>query len=628
MGKLDLQEKYGLTPEEFARKYLDNYKTKRREIIVRECPFCHGGQHNDKDTFAISIDDGAYNCKRGKCQAEGSFCDLLKEFNEIDPEWKKDSGSKKRKSKPEKQKKNKSESEEVISVADQKEYKEPDGLDAIPVFESESSKAKEYLELRGFSQETIESWDIRINGDGNLVFPYYDENGTLTFIKYRKPMKDPGNPKMWREKGTEPIFWGMDKIDTDKPLKLVEGEFDAMSLTEAGIDNVTTMPSGSNDLSAFNTCWNWMKNFDEIIIWTDEDKAGKELQEELVTRLGKWCCSVVQSDYKDANVQLYKEGSDSLIKAVENAKEIGGESLLKLSEVESFDLTEQTRIKSSLDKINHNTAGYITGTVSVWTGYNESGKSTFLLQELANAVDQGFTSVFYSSELPHTLIQYWVELQMAGPNIVKEKYDDVQEDMVPYVPQKTREKLRKWYRDKFYLYDETQGMSLEKLLDAFKYAARRYGAKFFVIDNLMSAMTGVSGDNYYHKQSNFVGKIRQFARKFDVHVAIVAHPRKEEGKLTKNDIAGSGDITNRIDLAFAVKRVYDEDIENGNYMEDDDGAVKILKNRLLHKTDVGIKMQFDHDSKRFVEKHDDFDFELGWEDVEVEQTEEPDLAPF
>ena len=44
--------------------YLGQIKEKGQEIHALYCPFCHGGQHRDKYTFAINRTTGAYNCLR------------------------------------------------------------------------------------------------------------------------------------------------------------------------------------------------------------------------------------------------------------------------------------------------------------------------------------------------------------------------------------------------------------------------------------------------------------------------------------------------------------------------------------------------------------------------------------
>ena len=40
---------------EFARAYLGDFKLKGQEIVPRYCPYCRGGQHGDKETFALNI---------------------------------------------------------------------------------------------------------------------------------------------------------------------------------------------------------------------------------------------------------------------------------------------------------------------------------------------------------------------------------------------------------------------------------------------------------------------------------------------------------------------------------------------------------------------------------------------
>ena len=69
-----------MTIHELADTYLQPYITKGNEIIPRYCPICHGGEHKDRNTFALNIDNKTYNCKRGKCGARGHFTQLCKHF--------------------------------------------------------------------------------------------------------------------------------------------------------------------------------------------------------------------------------------------------------------------------------------------------------------------------------------------------------------------------------------------------------------------------------------------------------------------------------------------------------------------------------------------------------------------
>ena len=80
----------------------------------------------------------------------------------------------------------------------------------------------------------------------------------------------------------------------------------------------------------------------------------------------------------------------------------------------------------------------------------------------------------------------------------------------------------------------------------------------------MSARFGASNDgDFYRGQSNFVGRLVEFAKREEVHVHLVAHPRKNDGKamLDADEVGGSGDITNRAYNVFSLQRLTDQEAE-------------------------------------------------------------------
>ena len=71
-----------MTPTDFAEKHFREYRIKGNEIVPTYCPFCQGGNRQDKHTFAMNAETGTFNCKRGSCASSGTFNQLLKEFGE------------------------------------------------------------------------------------------------------------------------------------------------------------------------------------------------------------------------------------------------------------------------------------------------------------------------------------------------------------------------------------------------------------------------------------------------------------------------------------------------------------------------------------------------------------------
>lgn len=559
-----------LTPIEFADKYLHPYRISGDEIIPKYCPFCRGGDNRDTETFALNIEKRTYNCKRGKCQAVGTYRQLLRHFGEdVDTP--------------------RSPNREWTRPAP-KRYEPPKTRPTAP-----SQKVVEYLKSRGFRPET---WQKRGVGEheGNIAFPYY-ENGKLVLMKFRAPRKPkPGEPKAWREKGGKAVFWGMDLCDPRKPLVITEGEMDALALEEAGVPNAVSLPSGAEDLSCVENCWEWLEQFDTIFIWPDNDEAGIECCRKLVAKLGEWRCWVIHSNRKDANEVLLLDGPEAVREAVYNAKEVPKAGLIRLADVQVYDPESHPRVLSSVPAINDEIGGYVLGQLSVWTGTNGSGKSTFLGQELLYAVDQGFKVCAYSGELPGGLFRFWIDLQAAGPNYVVGRQDP----KTGYVYYKADPEvvpiIREWYRDDFFLYDhQNHGVTPDSLLDVFEYAARRYNCKVFLVDNLMMLASAEDDRTYYRRQSELVGRLIHFAQKHGVHVHLVAHPRKSEGRPTKNDIAGTMEISNRADNVFAITRVPDANKKEAGC----DMILDVLKNRITGKQNVDMGLNFAAACKRF-----------------------------
>lgn len=597
-----------LSPQEFADKHLGKYKLSNGNIITKYCPFCNGGQHNDKWTFGVSLDNGAYNCFRGKCGAKGSFYDLHKHFNEnYEFDDDKYNQSNYRHHKPKK-----------------KTYKKPK-VDTNEV----NDKIKKYLKKRCFSVETINKCDIK-EKDGNVVYEYY-KNKELVLVKYKTP---DDKKKIWCEKGGKPVLWMMDKCSYDKPLIITEGEYDAMAVVESGFDNVVSVPFGAKDYDWIDHCWSFLEKFKKIIIWSDNDEAGKEMKEEIIPRLGKWRCYTVKSKYKDANIHLYKDGKESVRKAVENADEVPIDRVINLADVKQLDLSKIEASKSFLGQLNKLLGGYMMGYISIWTGANASGKSTYLNLEMLESIQQGYGAGVYSGELREDLFQYWINLQAAGPEHFRSKMHSIKEEMVPYVKKDVRNKITNWYNKKLFYYDIQDTSKPEKILEAFENLYRRYGIKQFFIDNLMTIEYGGSKSEYYHRQSGFVTKCKNFASRLNVHVHIVAHPKKPKKgeRITKEDIAGLYEITNKADNVLVMHRIDDDNkkefpesiqvkLKEAKAKADDNkpvniNAIDILKSRIYGWQKVTIPLGFEPNTKRFYHfENEQKKFKsYGWED--------------
>jgi twinkle protein len=254
--------------------------------------------------------------------------------------------------------------------------------------------------------------------------------------------------------------------------------------------------------------------------------------------------------------------------------------------------------------------GFAASELSVWTGKRGCGKSTLLGQMLLDAIDQGHNVCAYSGELSAWRFKEWTALQAAGSEYVEMSTDKFSGKSFYRVNPIAMRQIDDWWRSRLFLYDNKLAAASDEnsILSVFEYAARRYGCSVFLVDNLMTARFSTSAErDFFRAQSNFTGRLVEFAKKFEVHVHLVAHPRKAQGNLEADDISGSGDITNRADNVFSLDRLPEKDAETQGY----DAALKVLKNRSFGET-PHIGLCYDAATRRY-RKPGDEEKHYAWE---------------
>ncbi len=499
-----------------------------------------------------------------------------------------------------------------------------------PMLEKNQNKDKveQYLKLRGINKETLNYPDVKQDFKGNIVFDYRDQYGELLLVKYRPSRKiKEGENKSWCQKNadTTPILYGMDKVNTTKPLLICEGEIDRLAALESGFKNVVSVPFGAGNFKWVEHNWEWLEQFEKIIIWSDNDKMGEKMRTQVIPRLGEWRCSYVLSPFKDINIHLIKEGKDSVLEVINNAKEVPISNVVDMANVEEFDINNAEKISSGFSRLDKFISGFVLGTVDVITGYNSSGKSTLVNQMcVCEPLNQGYKTFIFSGELSKSILRSWIEFPLAGCSNIKEINNGLNKPKGYYVSKEIKEKMRKWYEGKIFFYDNDEDYSANSILYKMREMARRYGVKNFVLDNFLMIDLKCQEDEKYTKQKEFIQSLVTFAKQYQVVIHLIAHPRKTQRmqQLTKMDIAGSGDITNLVDYVLSVYRVTNKEKEyeinkKGQRVAKGckyDTLLELFKNRLLGHQDKTIGLHFDISSKRFYGDSDNLYKKYGWDD--------------
>lgn len=516
-----------------------------------------------------------------------------------------------------------------------------------PETNTNTDKVDKYLGVRKISKKTIDYAGIKQDEKGNIVFEYRDENDVLLTVKYRPSHKVPhGQTKTWCQAGadTSLILFGMNQIDTTKPLIITEGEIDRLSLIECGFKNAVSVPFGAGNYGWIEYCWEWLEQFDKIIIWADNDDAGKNMRKEVIPRLGEWRCYEAFGVENDINLDLYKYGKDKIVEILDNIQEVPITDIIDYSDVKPIDLSKMEKIKSGISQLDRFIGGFFLGTVDIITGINGSGKSTFVNQVcVAEPVNQGYKTFVYSGELPTPILKNWIEFPTAGRRHVETidrgefqpKYYKVKKEAI--------DKINKWYKGKLFFYHNDLDNSKTHILEKMTELARKFGFKNFVLDNLMMIDLECSEAEKYTAQKKFILDLIKFTRKYNAVIHLIAHPRKIEAirRLTKMDICGSGDIGNLAHYTISIHRVTDKEKEGVMNKKGDgwvtepiqyDCLIDLFKNRLMGVQDKTIGVYYDNKSKRFYGDSDDIDKQFSWDTTiykdELPQPEHAKKTPF
>lgn len=341
----------------------------------------------------------------------------------------------------------------------------------------------------------------------------------------------------------------------------------------------------------------------------------------------------------DTNIPLSEVISN--IKSILDINIINAQELVnKPSQVLRVNNKLATKVPTGINKIDSMLYGGLCyGTVSVLTGYNASGKSTIINQVcIAEALNVNEKVFVFSPELQNSMFKDWLYSTLADESDFKNidnKFSVLKNDVGL--------RFDKYFDNRLVFWSDESSNAEQILLKAINYHAKR-GFKVFVIDNLMKVDLKNSSKNEYESQKRFVNTVKQIANKYGAIIWLIAHPRKPQqilekqitdecgnkrsiqvlSKITKFDIAGSGDITNLADYVFNIHRLTDDESMYTPDFRGYNALFYILKDRLTQAGTERVNLKFHKDRKRFYE----FDHQLNKSYIVNQTTVSQEEIPF
>ena len=336
-----------MNEKEFADAFCGRYKIKGDEICPKYCPVCGGGHNKDEYTFGLNLKKHVYNCQRGSCTAgKGTFKQLCDRFG-VEADYyteRHGKGFKKEISEP---------------------YKKPTKKLLTP-----TEEVLKYFLKRGIGHEVVEKYVSAATFNNGTVaafkFTYRGEHVFTKFrnISYKKGCKQ---VKEVPEKDGKPVLWNIDNIDYSKPVILTEGMIDALSVIQAGFDNVVSVPMGCNNFKWIDLCWEEIQKINEWVLYMDNDEAGYKMQKELLNKFSedKYKFSIVEHEFKDANEELVEFGPEIVKLFIDNAKKVPLDGVIDISEIETTDISKLDRVETGNNAIDMAMGGYLFPSLNV-----------------------------------------------------------------------------------------------------------------------------------------------------------------------------------------------------------------------------------------------------------------------
>lgn len=317
----------------------------------------------------------------------------------------------------------------------------------------------------------------------------------------------------------------------------------------------------------------------------------------MFTGQGMWGCKKCKKGGKDiASFREYCKTNPMLSEYVPYI--VSPEPPEEVVVVSAYDDPYQEKaIGTGFGALDFMIGGLQEGALTVVTGKRGEGKSTILSQLALNGVNNGHVVYFYSGELSAGRFQQWIFSQAAGAKYIESKND--QFGAQRYIVNKQAEEyIRKWLANKLVLYDNTKVKSSERgtIMKSMTRSRQYYGCDLFIVDNLMTAQYDIDSDkDSLRAQANFASEMLNFARENNVHVILVAHPRKGEADDINESVAGLGEITNLATNVMQIRKTSDKE----RMAHSCDCIVTVSKNRTYGDTGT-VRFNFDKKSRRFI----------------------------
>ena len=467
-------------------------------------------------------------------------------------------------------------------------------------------------DFRSLSDETTKYFLVRhtLDEEGEVEEQYYPctQDGQLTGYKIRSV------PKAFRSigrTGADCELFGQFRFNRGgKYVILVEGELDQLSAYQMlaeynksrGSDfevAVVSPTTGANSKKQIAAQYKFLDKFDNIILGYDNDKAGKEAQDQMLKVLPKGKVKLMQMRYKDPNTYLEQGKQKEFIQDFYNSKKQVPVGVLPSDQLYDRILGQSAIAKVPFPPfmgelndmfIGGMPLGHIVN-IAADTGI---GKTTFVNEMIYYWVFHsphkiGVVSMeLDAGQYGEVLLSRHLSKKLALIPTQEEKLDYLKSDRIKALAD---ELMKDENGDaRFYLLDNRDG-SIEEIQDTIEELVVACGAKVIVLDPLQDLTDGLSNEI----QAEFMKWAKGFIKSHGVTFIFINHMNKSVAQNNSGEevrIMGSSTIIKSASANIILKRnkLADDPIERNTT------EVLVVKNRICGLTGPAGAAYYDNET--------------------------------
>jgi len=482
------------------------------------------------------------------------------------------------------------------------------------------------LGKRKINEATCRKFNYQVgeySGQKVQIENFLDDAGNLIAQHLRFPNKDfvwLGDSKnaglfgqhLWRDKG--------------RMVVITEGAIDCLTVSQLQ-DNkwpVVSLPSGASRAKKdIARALEWLLGFEEIVLFFDNDEAGRKAVEECAPLFPPGRCKIARmADFKDANEAHQAGRSKDIIDAIWGAKVYRPDGVINGAEMWDS-LTSDDEILDSADYpwdgLNTITHGLRCGELVTITAGSGIGKSA-LVREIAHFLLMNGETVgmLMLEESTKRTAKGLMGITMNKP---------IHLDLTPWseLPPEEKEARKAAYdatvgSGRLYLYDHFGSTEVDNLLNRIRYLAKGCGCKYIVLDHLSIVVSGLDDGDERKAIDVAMTKLRTLVQETGICLIMVSHLKRPSGdrgheqgaETSLAQLRGSHSIAQLSDIVIGLER-NQQDEKTKNIV-----TVRILKNRFSGETGIACHLHYDKETGRLAEVSIEF---LQGEDEDNEPSE-------